>query len=388
MAIDEKEQGALLWAFEHDEPSGLSTRTLPVVSALYVPLHETRGSIGVLGVSPADRERFADPEQRGLLDIFAAQIASALERARLAENAQRVQIQIEAERLRSALLSSNSHDLRTPLAVITGAASTLVEPPPTLTHEARRDLTETIHEEALRLSRLVHNLLEMTRIVAGAIKVTKEWQPLEEVVGAVLNRTETALRFHPIDVSLPADLPLVSIDAVLIEQVLINLLENAARYTPKGTLLSLSASHEDDAVVVEVADRGPGIPPDQWEKIFEKFYRLPHEREGSGAGLGLAICQGIVSVHGGRIRAGARNGGGAVFRFTIPIEGPPRRSSRRMHDDGEDHDRDEARDPPDRGRAADAPVSPRFAGLDRVQAHGGHHRSGGAGRGFRPTCPT
>jgi two-component system sensor histidine kinase KdpD len=324
-APDEKERGVLEWAWSHDRPAGMSTDTLPSAAALYVPLHEARGRIGVLGVSPSDRERFVDPEQRALLDVFASQIASALERARLAEATQKAHLQVEAERLRSALLSSISHDLRTPLAVITGAASTLVEPTPTLTNEARRDLTETIYEEAARLNRLVHNLLEMTKIVSGAIKVAKEWQPLEEVIGAVLSRTESALLSHSVEVKLPPDLPLVPIDAVLIEQVLINLLENAAKYTPKGSHITLSATHEagERTVTVEVADDGPGIPHDLEDKIFEKFYRLPREREGSGAGLGLAICRGIVAAHGGRIWASNGPRGGAVFRFTIPIEGTP-----------------------------------------------------------------
>jgi two-component system sensor histidine kinase KdpD len=320
---DEKERAVLEWAWANDKPAGLSTDTLPGAAALYVPLHEARGRVGMLAVSPSDRNRFVDPEQRALLDVFASQVASALERARLAESAQTAQLQIETERLRSALLSSISHDLRTPLAVITGAASTLVEPNAPITEEARRDLMATIYEEATRLNRLVHNLLDMTKIASGAIKVNKEWQPLEEVVGAVLSRTETALAGHVVEVSLPADLPLVPIDAVLIEQVLINLLENAAKYSPKGSHVTLSATQEDGNVVVAVADDGPGIPSEYEDKIFEKFYRLPREREGSGAGLGLAICRGIVTAHGGRIWADNRASGGAAFHFTIPIEGTP-----------------------------------------------------------------
>jgi two-component system, OmpR family, sensor histidine kinase KdpD len=326
-APDAKEQGVIDWVWAHDKPAGLATDTLPSAAALYVPLGEARGRVGVLGVAPADRRRFVDPEQRGLLDVFASQVASALERARLADEAQHVQLQMEAERLRSSLLSSVSHDLRTPLAVITGAASALLQPEPTLAPEARRDLTETISEEAQRLNRLVRNLLDMTKIASGAIKVAKAWQPLEEVVGAVLNRLEEPLADRRIEVKLPPDLPLVPIDAVLIEQVLINLLENALKYTPKGSPIELSARPDGATVVVEVADRGPGIPVEHVDKIFEKFYRLPREREGSGAGLGLAICRGIVQAHGGRIWAENRDGGGAVFRFTIPIEGTPPRVS-------------------------------------------------------------
>jgi len=320
---DEKEGGVVDWVWGHDKSAGLSTDTLPSASALYVPLREARGKVGVLGVRPLDRRRFVDPEQRALLDLFASQVASALERARLAEESQQVQLQMHAEKLRSALLSSVSHDLRTPLAVITGAASSLVQTDSQLRPEVRQDLTETIHEEAQRLNRLVQNLLDMTKITSGAMKVAKEWQPLEEVVGAVLNRMEELLHDRRVDVRLPKDLPLVPIDAVLIEQVLINLLENANKYSPPGSPLELSASYENSAVIVEVADRGPGVPTEHLGQIFEKFYRLPRERQGSGAGLGLAICRGIIETHGGGIWAGPREGGGAVFRFTIPIEGIP-----------------------------------------------------------------
>jgi two-component system sensor histidine kinase KdpD len=322
---DAKERAVIDWVWSHDKPAGSGTDTLPASVGLYLPLGDARGRVGVLGVAANDPLRFVDPEQRGLLAVFAAQVASALERARLADEAHAVQLQMDAERLRSSLLSSVSHDLRTPLAVITGAASALLEPEPSLAPAARRDLMETINEEAQRLGRLVGNLLDMTKIASGAIKVAKEWQPLEEVVGAVLNRLEDGLEGRRIDLRLPPDLPLVPIDGVLIEQVLINLLENAIKYTPKGTPIELSAKAAGSEVVVEVADRGPGIPGEHADKIFEKFYRLPREREGGGAGLGLAICRGIVEAHGGRIWAQNREGGGAIFRFTIPIEGTPPR---------------------------------------------------------------
>jgi two-component system sensor histidine kinase KdpD len=320
---DAKEEGVVEWVSSHRKPAGNSTDTLPAAGALYVPLLEARGVMGVLGVAPADARRFFDPEQRDLLDVFVTQISSALERARLAEDAADTKLQIEAERLRSSLLSSVSHDLRTPLAVITGAASALRDPAPGLASEARHDLVVTIDEEAQRLGKLVRNLLDMTKIASGAVRIVKEWQPLEEVVGAVLNRLDDALAGRSVEVKLPPALPLVPIDAVLVEQILINLLENAIKYTPRGSPLELSARSEGGAVVVELADRGPGIPPEHVAKIFDKFYRLPHEREGSGAGLGLAICRGIAEAHGGKIWAENREGGGAVFRFTLPVEGAP-----------------------------------------------------------------
>jgi two-component system, OmpR family, sensor histidine kinase KdpD len=320
---DDKERGVVEWVWTHDKGAGLATDTLPSSSALYVPLRNTRGTVGVLGVRPTDRRRFIDPAQRALFDLFATQIASALERARLAEEAQHVQVQMQTERLRSSLLSSVSHDLRTPLAVITGAASALAQGDSEAGPEVRHELSVTIHEEAQRLNRLVRNLLDMTKITSGAMTVAKEWQPLEEVVGAVLDRMEEPLEGRSVEVRLPKDLPLVPIDAVLIEQVFINILENAVKYTPKGSPLEISAQKEGGAVVVAVSDHGPGIPDEYLKDIFVKFYRLPREREGGGAGLGLAICQGIVETHGGRIWAENRDGGGAVFRFTLPVGATP-----------------------------------------------------------------
>jgi two-component system sensor histidine kinase KdpD len=320
---DAKEQGVTSWVWTHEKPAGLSTDTLPGSKALYVPLRNVRGRVGVVGILPQDRHRFVDPDQRSMLDVFATQIASALDRARLAEEAQDAQVQMQAERLRSALLSSVSHDLRTPLAVITGSASALVQKDAVLSADARQDLAVTIHEEAERLNRLVRNLLDMTKITSGAMKVAKDWQPLEGVVGAALGRMEDALARWKVEVDLSKDLPLVPIDAVLVEQVLLNILENATKYTPAGSVIELDARYDKPNVVVSIADRGPGVPPPLLDKIFEKFYRLPHEREGDGAGLGLAICRGIVEAHGGRIWAENRTGGGATFSFTIPIDGAP-----------------------------------------------------------------
>jgi two-component system sensor histidine kinase KdpD len=322
-APDEKELGVADWVLSHDKPAGLGTDTLPASKALYLPLGEPQRRFGVLGVKPVEPGRLADREQRALLDIFASQIASAMDRVRLAEQAQQVQVQMEAERLRSAVLSSVSHDLRTPLSVITGAASALLESDAAIAEASRRDLAQTIHEEAQRLNRLVRNLLDMTRLASGALKVAKEWQALEGVIGAALGRLEEQLSGRIVKTYVDTSLPLVPIDGVLIEQVLINLLENAAKYTPAGTPIDISAKQRDSEVVMEVADRGPGVPADLADRIFEKFFRLPWEREGGGAGLGLAICRGLVEAHGGKIWVEPREGGGSLFRFTLPIEGSP-----------------------------------------------------------------
>ena len=322
-ALDTNEHSVAQWVYDHSQIAGLGTNTLPGAEGLYLPLTASRGSVGVLGVRPVQSLRFVAPEQLHMLETFASQTAVAIERARLAEEAEQARVQVETERLRNSLLSSVSHDLRTPLAGITGAASSLLEGADTLDAETRRELAQTIYEEAERLNRLVRNVLDMTRLQSGAIQIDKEWQPLEEVVGAALVRLEEPLRNRPVHTNLPADLPLVPLDGVLIEQVLVNLLENAIKYTSPGSPIDLSAGCADDVVTVEVADRGPGLPPGEEQRIFEKFYRVEPAGGTSGVGLGLTICRGIVEAHGGRIWAENRPGGGAVFRFTLPLEGRP-----------------------------------------------------------------
>jgi two-component system sensor histidine kinase KdpD len=323
-APDDKELVIAQWVLSYDRPAGLGTDALPSATALYVPLRGAKGRLGVLGARPNDPARFDDPEQRTLLGVFASPIASALERGRLAEQAQQATLQVEAERLRNSLLSSVSHDLRTPLSVITGAASALLQSEPgPVASAARRDLAETILEEAQRLDRLVRNLLDMTRLASGAVHVVKEWQPIEGVIGAALGRLEEPLRTRKVEVDVPAGLPPVPIDDLLVEQALINLLENAAKYSPSGSSIDISARADGSDLVVEIEDRGPGIPRELVDRIFEKFYRLPREGANGGAGLGLAICRGIVEAHGGRIWAENRDGGGARFRFSLPMGGPP-----------------------------------------------------------------
>jgi two-component system sensor histidine kinase KdpD len=247
--------------------------------------------------------------------------ALAIEAGRLAAEARDAQIQVESEKSRSALLSSVSHDLRTPLASICGAASSLLTDPSGLPPAAQRELVQTISEEADRLSRLVGNLLEMTKLDSGA-KARKEWCPLEEVVGSALNRLDKILQSRPVNIQLPPDLPAIPMDVVMIEQVLINLFENAAKYTPSESALDVSAAATNESVTIRIADRGPGLAPGDEKKIFEKFYRGKSSGGASGAGLGLPICRAIVEAHGGKIWAENRpsiSGGGAVFSFTLPL---------------------------------------------------------------------
>jgi two-component system sensor histidine kinase KdpD len=319
--LSEQERAVAAWAFAHGQSAGRGTDTLPAAEARYLPLKTARGVVGVLGVKPLDPAVHLSPDQRRLLEAFASLAALAVERAQLADEAERARVQVETERLRNSLLSSVSHDLRTPLAGITGAASSLLADAESLDAGTRRELTQSIYDEANRLNALVRNLLDMTRLESGAIHVEKAWQPVEEVIGAALTRMESALSNRSVQVRLALDLPLVPLDEVSIEQVLVNLLENAVRYTPAGSPIELAAWPEDSGVVVEVADRGPGLAPGDEERVFEKFYRAqasPH-----GVGLGLAICRGIVEAHGGRMWAQNRPGDGAAFSFDLPIKGQP-----------------------------------------------------------------
>lgn len=319
--FDPKESGVAQWVFEHGERAGLGSDTLPGASALYLPLVGSKGSIGVLAVRPTLATRFVDLEQLHLLEVLTNQIALALERARLAEEAQQAHVSVETERMRNAILSSVSHDLRTPLATITGAASGLLEEKDQLGPTARHELAKSIYNEAHRLDRLVRNLLDMMRLESGAVQLQKEWHPFEEIVGAALTRLESRLNGHQVRTNFQPDLPLVLLDGVLMEQVLINLLENALKYAPPSTGIELSATVSDHELVFEVADRGPGVPSGDEQRIFDKFYRAGPAREG-GVGLGLTICRGIIEAHGGRIWVEKRPGGGSVFRFTLPIEQP------------------------------------------------------------------
>ena len=320
---DPSELGVARWVLEHGQMAGRGSATLPGARALYLPLAAARGTVGVLGVEPPPGEALATPEQLHLLETFAAQTALAIERVALVDEAQQARFRSETERLRNSLLSAVSHDLRTPLATITGSASALVEQEAQLDAAARRELAHAIQEEADRLNRLVHNLLEMTRLESGGVRVKKDWHSLEEVVGSALARVEKRLGERRVDIDLPPALPLVPLDPLLVEQVLINLLDNAIKYTPESSPIDISAAVEDRAVGVVVADRGPGFAPGEEAQIFEKFYRGQDAGTRAGAGLGLAIARGIVEAHGGRITAEPRASGGAVFRFTLPLAAEP-----------------------------------------------------------------
>ncbi len=311
------------WVMDHDEMAGQGTHTLPGAKAVYFPVSGQGVVLGVLALLPVNLRRVFLPEQQKLLDTFIKQIAQAVTRVRLAEQARQTQLQMETERLRNSLLSAISHDLRTPLAAIVGSSSALAENDALLKPEDRIELSNAIYEEAQRMSNLVNNILDMARLDAGVVEFNRQWHPLEEIIGTVLTRLQKQLEGRKVAVKIPDGMPMVFADAVLIEQVLINLLENAVRYSPFGSPLELTAVIWPSAVEVSVADRGPGIPPGKEGMLFQKFYRVHKEAAQSGVGLGLSICRAIVEAHGGAIRAQNRAGGGAIFSFRLPLDHPP-----------------------------------------------------------------
>jgi two-component system sensor histidine kinase KdpD len=254
-----------------------------------------------------------------LLEAFASQAALSIERDRLESEAQKAQLNVDTEKSRNALLSSVSHDLRTPLAAISGAATSLRCDADRLSPAAKQELVDSIIDESHRMSRLISNLLEMTKLESGKVQIKKEFCPIEEIVGSALARLEQTLKSRPIKISLPPDLPLAPIDILLIEQVFINLLENAAKYTPDGSPIEISATSSSKEISVVVADRGPGIAQGEEKKVFDKFHRAHNHNKVAGAGLGLAICRAVIEAHGGGIVAENRPGGGALFRFSLPL---------------------------------------------------------------------
>lgn len=291
-------------------------------SSLHLPLEAGTRMLGVLSLRTSTSHALEDLEWRHLLRALANQTALAIERCRLAENVERMRLQAETERTRSALLSSVSHDLRTPLASITGAATSLRDGSVALPEATRLELADTIAEEAVRLNRLIGNLLDMTRLESGNLRLRKEWHSLEEVVGAALARLEASLGDREVRLSLPEDLLLVPLDDVLFEQVVRNLVENAVKYAVTGPI-EISAGIDGGELRFQVADRGPGFESGEEHRVFEKFYRGANAQGRPGVGLGLPICQAIVQAHGGTMEARNRSGGGALFMVRLPVEGEP-----------------------------------------------------------------
>jgi two-component system sensor histidine kinase KdpD len=315
----ETEIAVALWAFKNGESAGRGTNTLPSARFRYMPLKTAQRTVGVLGVSPQDSQATLTPDQRRLFEALASQAAQAIERVQLAEQARQVKLLQAAEKLQNALLNSISHDLRTPLVSITGALSTL-EQDDQLDQAARQSLVETAREEADRLNRLVGNLLDMTRLESGALRVKRDACDIQDLVGAALGQMETRLAERQIKVAVATGIPLVPLDFVLIVHVLINLLDNALKYSPEKSPLEIQASLQDHEVQIAVLDNGIGVPADDLDRIFDKFYRVQRPEYVTGTGLGLAICKGIIEAHGGRIWASNRDGGGTIFTLALPLE--------------------------------------------------------------------
>jgi two-component system sensor histidine kinase KdpD len=310
------------WVYDHGRPAGLGTDALPGAPAIYLPLLGTEGTLGVLAVLPVNKRRILLPEQRHLLETFASQVAMALERAHLAESAETARISAETEAFRNTLLGSISHDLRTPLAVITGASTALADPRLAIDSETRAALAGSIAAKAKDMTDLISNVLDLLRFESGRIPLRRDWESLEDLVDLALRRVESRLGTRSVTVDVPPDLPQVEVDAVLATQVLANLLENVAKHTPDGTNVTIGARADGPEMRVWVEDDGPGLPPGDPDLLFVKFQRGRRESDVPGAGLGLAICRSIIDAHGGRIWATNRAGGGARFEFTLPIEAP------------------------------------------------------------------
>jgi two-component system sensor histidine kinase KdpD len=318
--------GVAQWAFDHAEAAGLGTGTLPASSFFYLPLRAPMRTRGVLAIEPEQQRWILVPEQRTQLDTFAALAAIALERVHYIEVAQGALVNMETERLRNSLLAALSHDLRTPLTLLVGLSETLARSTPVLA-PAQLDMADALRAESLRMSALVANLLDMARLQSGQLTLRLEWQALEEAAGTALRLMAPQLAGHRVRTSIPAGFPLLRFDAVLFERVLCNLLENAAKYTPAGSTIEVSAVVRGGSATLTVADDGPGMAPGREEAMFEKFTRgeRASEREAArgGIGLGLAICRAIVEAHGGSIAYARSALGGAAFVITLPLGEPP-----------------------------------------------------------------
>ncbi len=308
------------WAFDHGETAGLGTDTLPASPVYYLPLKAPMQIRGVLAIQPHQSDWLQLPEHNRLLDTFSTLVAIAIERVHYVEVAQDALVRMESERLRNSVLSVLSHDLRTPLTALVGLSDTLTLQPLT---PRQQETVQAIHDEAIHMGALVNNLLDMARLQTGNVMLKREWQPIEEVIGSAIHASTTALNRRSIQVELPDDLPFVEFDSVLIERVLVNLLENAAKYTPAGTPITIRAATQTLMMEISVCDQGPGLPPGREEQLFEKFTRGRPESPIPGIGLGLAICRAIIEAHGGTIHAKNVAPHGACFTFSLPLGSPP-----------------------------------------------------------------
>lgn len=319
LVLDVKELAVADWAFRNRREAGIGTETLGSAELLYLPLTTSSSFLGVLGIKLEKMADYHSPHNRRLLDAFTTQISLAMERVHLAVQAEQTQILQARESLERALLNSISHDLRTPLVSIIGVLSSLRDENIQIDDRRRRDLLSGAWDEAERLNRFVGNLLDMTRLEAGEMGLRKEPCDVQDLIGCALAALESKLEGREVDVQLAEGLPLVSMDMVLMTQVLVNLLDNALKYSPTESSIKIVARTQGRQLFIEVLDRGPAIPEPDLQRIFDKFYRIPVPEGVSGTGLGLSICKGIVEAHGGRIRAAKRSGGGLRIAIQLPL---------------------------------------------------------------------
>jgi len=329
LALTEKDYSVALWVYQNGIPAGRFTETLPLASAQFLPLRTPSRTVGVIGIRMHQDERTSF-EQANLLETFVSQIALVIEREILDARAEQSAMLRESERLFTTLLNSISHELRTPIATIAGAASSLLDPATSTQPNAHQQLTHDIQSAADRLNRLVENLLDMSRLESERLTLKRDWCDVGEIIGTAVQRLEQHHNTHPIAIVIAPDLPLIQVDFVLIEQVLVNLIDNASAYTPNGTSIEIRVLAQNNQMIIQIADHGAGIPPELLDRIFDKFYRLPGTATG-GTGLGLSISRGLIEAHGGTVDAQNRPEGGAVFTIRLPLNGAPPPVRESMH---------------------------------------------------------
>lgn len=317
--FDDREFQVASWVYERGLKAGRGTESWGKAKALFLPLSTEQGTQGVLGIYSNARNYQLASEQIGLLEAFAGLAAMAINRIKLAEQARVSLSLVESERLRTALFNSLSHDLRTPLASIIGASTGLLEDQNVYSPEVRKELLKTILHGAERMNRFISNLLDMARLESGMLRLNKEWCDLQDIIGVAINRLGELLTRRPLEINIPEGLPLVQADGILIEQVLINLLDNALKYSEVGSKIIISIRQNEKSLEIVVANRGHSIPEADLSKVFDKFYRLSSPLQVSGSGLGLAICKGLIEAHGGEIWADNNKLGGVTITFTLPL---------------------------------------------------------------------
>jgi len=335
ISSDDKEQAVVRWVMEHGQSAGKGTEILREASKLIFPVKAEDKTLAALTIEPGEKNRIVTPEQRQLIEAFTNLAAVAIIRVQLAEEAEQAKWLAESEKLHRALLNSISHDLRTPLASIIGAATSLIADKNVYSLEAREVFLHTIKEEALRMNRYVANLLDMVRLESGILKPKTEWCDIQDIIGVVLRETKDILQGHSLRVDMPPDLPLVRADFILIEQVMINLLENGVKYSLPDSEIAISARYHDNMLLIVAADSGPAIPKIEQNRVFDKFYRLYSTKNISGTGLGLSICKGIVEAHGGSIWLDSSPEYGNKFTFSLPVSEQP--SEHSYIKEGEEH---------------------------------------------------